>query len=114
MLGNATFNTAQALGGGQCLVIPLSFSTDGSDDPTLDYDYDGTVSIARSTNDYVITLPGSFDHAVVVPSIGIAGTDFVDGFATDTTAGTVTVETNNGLTSTECQLVIFAYVNRGD
>lgn len=104
-------NMVRGIGAGQWTLYPISFATDASDNPTLVEDFDGAVTIARSTTDYVITLPEPFTFAILVASIGVAGVDFVDGFATNAAAGTVTLETNNGLTSAEAQVLIAAYRN---
>jgi hypothetical protein len=42
------------------LHIPFMFSTNGSGVPTLTYDYDGTLTISRSTNTYTLSLGAQY------------------------------------------------------
>ena len=42
------------------LHIPFAFTTNGSGVPTLVYNYDGTLSISRSTNTYTLFLGSQY------------------------------------------------------
>lgn len=101
------WNAVQSLGG-EVIVIGLRFTTDGSADETLADNYGGLVSIARSTNTYTITLPGSVGkiYSVVVGHALTATVNCTPSFTT--TAGTVALAFSGAIASNTVDVTIIA------
>lgn len=89
------------------MMVPFTFTTDGSGDETLGEDYGGTLAIERDTNAYTLTI-GRFSSLVAAPwSSSIAETCVV---TANGAAGTVTLAFAGAIAS--AQVMGALYVTR--
>lgn len=97
--------------GGQPLALGLAFTTDGSNDPTLLDTHGGTISIARSTNTYTITLPSWEVTQCVIAEANNKALNIVKTITPDAGSGvgTIVLAFSAALTSGRCD--VFALLN---
>ena len=85
--------------GGDSILLPIAFTTDGSNDPTLVEDFNDSVSISRNTNAYTITFKGNWHKTLsITPAWDTAATINCTRASTPA-SGTVTLSFSGAITS---------------
>lgn len=88
--------------------IPCSFTTDGSNDPTLVDDAKGLLSIARSTNTYTITCKFTWAETLYIAPANAVGATVNIVPSSSGTAGTITLTASGAITSgrVDCMVLV--------
>jgi len=87
------------------MIFVVQFTTNGSGVATLVDDYNGALTLTKSTNDYIITI-GSYTKLMACVVQTTHASVYNDNIANSPTNGTVTIEFSASLASARANVII--------
>lgn len=85
------------------MLLSIRFTTDGSGNPTVPYDYEGDVTVTKSGNNYIINI-GPFSKLLACFAKSLAAAS--NGTVVDAAAGTVQVNFAAAVASSTVDIMI--------